>query len=123
MQLPLQITFRHMEKSEALEARIREKAEKLEKFASRITSCRVVVEQSHKHKHKGNGFQIHLDITVPGEEILVSRESDGNHGHADPYIVVRDAFESAKRQIEDFVKKQRGDVKNHHINSQEPPSE
>ena len=93
--------------------KIRERAEKLEQFAGRITGCRVVVEQAHKNKNKGNLFQIHIDITLPGEEIVVSRESGDNPAHADPYVVVRDAFDAAQRQVEEFVRKQRGDVKFH----------
>jgi ribosome-associated translation inhibitor RaiA len=50
MQVPLQITFRHMDTSEAVAARIRERAEELERFFDRIISCRVVVECRHPRR-------------------------------------------------------------------------
>ena len=108
MQIPLQITIRDMEHSDALEAHIREKANKLDEFFDRIMSCRVVVEMPHKHHHQGKQFNVRIDIGVPGSEIVVNRD------HAeDVYVALRDAFDAAKRQIEDYVRKMRGDVKTH----------
>lgn len=108
MQLPLQITIRDFPQSEALEARIREKAAKLEDFYPRITSCRVTVEEMRKHHQQGRHFQVSLDVRVPGNEIVV------NHAHdEDAYIAVRDAFDAAKRQLEEVARMQRGDVKEH----------
>lgn len=52
MQVPLQITFRHMDPSPALEARIRRRAEELEQFSGRITACHVTVESRHRRHHK-----------------------------------------------------------------------
>jgi ribosomal subunit interface protein len=108
MQIPLQITIRDIEHSEALEARIRSKAAKLDEFFSHIISCRVVVELPHKHHHQGKQFNVRIDIGVPGSEILVNRD------HAeDVYVALRDAFDAAKRQLEDYARKVRGDVKTH----------
>jgi ribosomal subunit interface protein len=113
MQLPLEITFRNMEPSEFLEAKVRERAEKLDRFASHIMSCRVVVEAPHKHHNKGNLYHVRIDITVPGKEIVVSREPDQRHAHEDAYVAVRDAFDAARRQLEDYVAHRRGNVKVH----------
>jgi ribosome-associated translation inhibitor RaiA len=113
MQLPLQITYRNMDPSPALEARIREKADKLEQIYDQIMGCRVVVEAPPKHKNKGGLFHCHIDITVPGGEIAVSREPDQRHAHEDVYVVLRDAFDAARRQLEDYARRQRGDVKTH----------
>jgi ribosomal subunit interface protein len=113
MQLPLQITFRHMDRSEAVEAKIREKAEKLDQFYDSIMSCRVVVEPAHAHKHQGNLFQIRIDVTVPGNELAVTREPDAHHSHEDIYVSIRDAFSAMRRQLEDFARVQRVDVKAH----------
>lgn len=113
MQEELQITWRGMEPSGALGARIEEQIKALERFYDRITSCRVVVEQLHRHKHKGNLFNVRIDLSVPGKEIVVNRESGKDHAHEDPYVVVRDAFKAARRQLEDYVRRHRGDVKAH----------
>jgi len=106
MQVPLQITVRDFPQSEALEARIREKAAKLEEFYPRITSCRVTVEEMRKHHQQGRHFQVSLDVRVPGREIVV------NHAHdEDVYVALRTAFDSARRQLEEVVRLQRDEVK------------
>ena len=108
MQIPLQITIRDMEHSEALETHIRDKVNKLEEFFNHIMSCRVVVEMPHKHHHQGKQFNVRIDIGVPGSEIAVNRD------HAeDVYVALRDAFDAAKRQLEDYARKMRGDIKTH----------
>ncbi len=73
MQLPLQISFRHMEPSAAIEAIVREKAAHLDTFAGHIMGCRVVVEPAGKHHQHGNLYEVRIDLTVPGEEIAVTR--------------------------------------------------
>jgi ribosomal subunit interface protein len=108
MQMPLQITIRDVPHSEAVEAHVREKAAKLEEFSGHIISCRVVVEMPHKHSHQGRQFNVRLDIGVPGNEIVVNRDRD-----EDVYIAIRDAFDAAKRQLEDYARRVRHDVKTH----------
>lgn len=100
MQTPLQITFRDIPHSDALDTHIREKAQKLEQFFSGVISCRVVVEQSAKHHHQGKPFNVRIDLTVPGSEIVVDRKED-----EDVYVALRDAFDAAKRQLEDYARK------------------
>lgn len=104
----LQITTRDIPHSDALESHIREKAEKLETFYPHIMGCRVVVEVPHKHKHQGRMFNVRLDITVPGNELVVNREPD-----EDVYVALRDAFNAARRQLEDYGRRQRGEIKAH----------
>ncbi len=108
MNIPLQITLRDIDHSEALEAHIREKAQKLESFFEHIISCRVVVEVPHKHKHQGKAFNVRIDIGVPGSEIVVNRDL-----HEDPYVALRDAFDAAKRQLEDYARRLHGQTKAH----------
>ncbi|HWQ40362.1 MAG TPA: ribosome-associated translation inhibitor RaiA [Burkholderiales bacterium] len=108
MQTPVQITFRDIPRSEALEAHIRQKAGKLEEFHSRITSCRVTVEELSKHHHQGRQFRVRIDVRVPGKEIVANRDH-----HEDVYVALRDAFDAVKRQLEDAAREMRGDVKAH----------
>jgi ribosomal subunit interface protein len=108
MQIPMQITIRDIEHSEVLETHIREKAKKLDEFFNHIMSCRVVVEMPHKHHHQGKQYNVRIDIGVPGNEIVVNRDHS-----EDIYIALRDAFDAAKRQLEDYVRKVRGDIKTH----------
>jgi ribosomal subunit interface protein len=104
MKLPVQITVRDVDASEAVESRIREKAADLERFHPGIMSCRVVVERGARHKHQGKPFVVKLDIGVPGSEIVVNRDE-----HEDVYVALRDAFDAAKRQLEEHARRQRGD--------------
>lgn len=113
MQQPLQISFRHMEPSIAVEAKIREKASKLEQFYDRIMGCRVVVEAPHRHHHQGKLYHVRIDLTVPGGELVVSREHHEKQAHEDVYIAIRDAFNAAQRQLESYAQRQRGAVKHH----------
>jgi ribosomal subunit interface protein len=108
MKTPLQITFRDIEQSDALEAHIREKADKLETFFEPIMSCRVVVEMPHQHKHQGKFFTVRIDIGVPGKEIVVNRDK-----HEDVYVALRDAFDAARRQLEDYGHRLRRETKTH----------
>jgi ribosomal subunit interface protein len=108
MKLPLQITTRNVSLSEAAEDAIREKAAKLETFYDRIMACRVFVEAPHRHKQQGLHYNVRLDITVPGGEIVVKREPN-----EDLYVAIRDSFDAARRQLQSFVKRQRGKVKVH----------
>lgn len=96
MQLPLQITYRAMKRSEALDQRIRDKAAKLQTFYPRITSCRVAVEERHRKRQQGNEFCVRLDIRVPQSEIAINRDH-----HEDVYVALRDAFDAARRKLED----------------------
>jgi ribosomal subunit interface protein len=114
MRIPLEITFRHMQPSEALEAKIREKAEKLEQFYASVMGCRVVVEAPHEHHRQGNLFHVSIDITVPNGELPVTRgHHHRSHAHEDVYVALRDAFDVARRRLEDYGRKQRGNVKAH----------
>jgi len=107
IQLPVRITFRNMEPSPTLEAKIREKASKLERFHGRITDCRVSVEAPHRHHQKGQLYKVSIDLSLPGQEILATTGTGDNHAHEDPYVAVRDAFDAAARQLEDTLHRQR----------------
>jgi len=121
MQVPLQITYHNMEPSPAIESDIREKVDKLEEFSDKITSCRVTVEAPHKHHHKGYLYQVMIDLLVPDSEIVVSRTPRDNHSHEDIYVAIRDAFNSARRQLEDYERRRRGQVKTHEPVAGEQP--
>jgi ribosome-associated translation inhibitor RaiA len=113
MRLPLQITLRDMPHSDALETDIRGRVEKLEQFYPHMMGCHVTVELPGKHKHQGKDFNVRIDMTVPGSEIVVNR----GHGE-DVYVVLRDTFDAARRKLEDYSQKQRGEVKNHSLPAQ-----
>jgi ribosomal subunit interface protein len=113
MPVPLQITFRNVTPSEAVESAIRERFDRLSRFHDHIMSCRVWVESPHRHRHKGQLFEVRVDVTVPGGEILAMRNPDQRAAHEDIYVALRDAFDAVKRQLQDRQRKVRGDVKPH----------
>lgn len=108
MQVPLQITFHDVTHSDALESHIREKARKLEQFYSSLIGCKVVVDQPGLHQNKGKPFNIRIDLTVPGGEIVVDRQKN-----EDVYVALRDAFDAARRKLEDYGRRQRLEIKTH----------
>lgn len=108
MDLPLQITLRGVPRSDALDAAIRDKAAKLQQFYDHIASCRVVVEVPGRHRHQGKHYVVRVDLKVPGHEIAVNRDHD-----EDVYVALREAFDAARRKLQDFAREQRGDVKLH----------
>ncbi|WP_419913638.1 HPF/RaiA family ribosome-associated protein [Hoeflea sp.] len=105
MQIPPKISFHGMDTSEAVEARIMERIDKLEEYHKRIVSCRVAVSAPHRHNRKGKIFDVRIDVGVPGREIVVNREPGKNHAHEDVYVAIRDAFNAAHRQLEDHFRK------------------
>jgi len=115
MQIPLQISFRNMDPSPAVEERIRKKAVKLERFHDRIIGCTVVVEAPHRHHHKGKLYKVRIDIGMPGKDVHVNQEGPKNQAHEDVNVAIRDAFDAAVRQLEDHARKLRGDVKSHGV--------
>ncbi len=108
MRVPLQITSRDIELPDSIEAIIREKSEKLNTFNDQIIGCRVVVETPHRSQQKGVMYNVRIELTVPGAEVVVKREP-----HVDLMAAIRDAFDAARRQLQDHSRRQRGDVKFH----------
>lgn len=113
MKLELQVTFRDMEPSRGIEQAVREKAAKLDQFYDRITSCRVVVAAPHRHHHKGRLYNVRIDLTVPGGELVVNRDNSQAGAHHDVHVAIRDAFDAARRRVQDFARRRRGEVKSH----------
>jgi len=115
MQSPAEIVFRDMPRSDALEQNITDRIAKLEKKFDHITSCNVVIEESHNHKHQGKLFHVRINLHVPEKELVVSREKHDKQAHEDPYVAVRDAFNAMQRQLDDYSRKLRNDVKAHSL--------
>lgn len=121
MKLPVHIQFHGMEPSDALETSAREHAHKLELFDPGIMACRVAIDLEQKHKQQGRPYSVRIDLTIPGHELVVNRVQ-----HEEVYVALRDAFDNMKRQLEEVVRKRRGQVKQHAVplpGEPEPPGE
>ncbi len=105
MRIPLKVTFEGSDPADAVRAAIEHEVERLEKHNHRIIGCRVaVIAPSRKHRH-GVGFQIHILITLPSHENIVVNHApsdDSRHEHVE--VAVKNAFASARRQVDDLAK-------------------
>jgi len=131
MNMAPQITFRNMQPSAMVEDWVLEEIDKLESYYGRILGCRVAVEIPHRHHVKGKQYHIRIRMTVPGREIVVKWEPtlrknarhlgvleltkkwEVNPHHKKLRQAVNDAFRAAGRRLEDYARRQRGDVKTH----------
>ena len=112
MQIPLEITYRDVEKTESLDDLIRRKAEGLDRVCDHLISCRVAVERPQKSQTRGRQCRVRIDMRVPpGHELVVRSEPSRGGIHEEPETVVRDTFDIARRQLKNLVEKQRGRVK------------
>jgi sigma 54 modulation/S30EA-like ribosomal protein len=124
------ITYRNMACSQWLDTEIQKRAAKLATFCPDILSCKVLIEIPHRHHEQGNRFHIRIDIKVPGEMIVAGQAPNLHLGHfdgevprerrstkivvrKDASLAVRQAFDAAKRQLRDYVRVRRSDVKSH----------
>jgi ribosome-associated translation inhibitor RaiA/cold shock CspA family protein len=110
MQEGVQITFLNMDRSEALERRVRERLARLQRHLGDVQACRVVLDSPHKQPHKGS-LGIHLSIAVPGKDIVVKREQRLTESDDHSITIIGDAFQAAERQLEDYLQQRRRQVK------------
>lgn len=113
MQVPLQVDFENMDRSDAIVARVEERVARLERFYPRITACRVIVIAPHRHHRHGKLYAVNISLDVPGNQIMVNQARPKDHAHEDVYVALRDAFDAAQRQLEDHSRKIRQKVKHH----------
>ncbi|MDH5632088.1 MAG: HPF/RaiA family ribosome-associated protein [Gammaproteobacteria bacterium] len=111
----LQITFRNLDHSDAIENAIREKVSKLVAYYGDIISCHAVIESPHKHQHKGRHYHIKVSLSVPGKDIIVKRAPEQRSAHEDIYVAIRDAFDAAARQLKSYAERVHGQIKQHSL--------
>jgi ribosomal subunit interface protein len=115
MTLPLELTLRDIPASDAIEATVRKRAEKLESLYDHILGFHVLIESPHRHHHKGKLYRARVIVNVPGGQVVVKRNPGAHASHEDIYVAIRDAFDAAKRQLQDYAARRRGDVKQHRV--------
>lgn len=111
MSFPLHIAFRNMNASASAEALVRQRAAELEQFSDRISACRVVLDCPHRQNQMSRLYRVHIDLVVPGGTIVVNRDAGSNHAHDDLQVAIRDAFDTARRQLQDHERKRDGAAK------------
>jgi ribosomal subunit interface protein len=116
MDVPLELSFRQVNKTERLEDLIRQRADKLEQFHSQLISCRVAVEQPHAHQRSGNPYRVRIEVRVPPGHDLIAEASPKTHDlHESLERVVSDTFQAMERQLKTLAERQRMDVKHHDV--------
>ena len=114
MQLPLEVSYRGVEKSDDIDTLIRTKADRLDRFCDHITRCTVAVEKPNHAQHSGNNFRVRVDVTVPPGHELVADEKQNEHEMHEPLTkIINDAFKNMERQVKELAERQRHEVKTH----------
>lgn len=113
--IPPQISFRDFEPPAELRAFVQDQVDKLDRFYPSVMSCRVVVEMPHRRHREGNPYHVGIECTVPGRELVVSRDPAADVARVDPYVAVLDAFDAMCRQLEDYARVSRRQVKAHEV--------
>ena len=131
MALSPTITFRRIPGIERVEADVQKRVARLGKYCSSIMAARVLIEPAQRHHHDGNRFHIRIDLTVPGETIVISHEAslrpaarasgalktrkqdEPDRSHKYLSLAIREAFDLARRRLQDYARRRRGSVKQH----------
>lgn len=114
MAVPLRIVFKGMDSSDAIGAKIADRAEKLARFHKRIVKCHVVVEASRSGHRSGNLYAVHVDVSLPGGELAVNNTAKGasrDLAHENINLAIRDAFNAIARRLKDQTQRKRGEIK------------
>jgi ribosome-associated translation inhibitor RaiA len=111
MPLTITVSFQGMDPSEALRAEIERRAQKLLQFAPRLIGCHTTVTFGEQRHQQGNRYLVRVRATMPGGEFDAGGTPPLDQSHQDVYVAVRDAFDALRRQLEDHVRIQRGEVK------------
>ena len=114
MRIAPTVSYRGVDKTDALETLIAEKVEKLEQAYDQISSCRIAIEKVKDHPSGGSPYRVRLDITVPeSREIVVDKSPNEGKQYPPLEAVIRDAFDVAFRQLREMNEQQHGHMKTH----------
>lgn len=117
--IPLEISYRHMESSDALSERISSHAERLEKFYDHIIGCHVVISSSGKtNSHPAKEFAIRIDLKVPDRSISVHERLGAPLSQERISATINHTFHKLRRRLEDYARIRRGQVKFHNSQSE-----
>jgi hypothetical protein len=107
MAFPVDIAFHNMVGSPEVASRLKLHAEGLGRYHSHITACRVTVEEQASRHRKGKLFNLRIAIAIPGREIVVEHAHAHRVTHNDFHLAERDAFNAARRQLQNAVHRRR----------------
>ncbi|MES1245570.1 MAG: HPF/RaiA family ribosome-associated protein [Acidobacteriota bacterium] len=102
MEHPLTITAQGITLPQTIEDTIREKAAKLERFYNRLIGCHVRIAGPGRHHRNGGLFDVRIDLSVPGSELVVNHQAN-----EDLAVAIREAFAAARRRLDEHARLQR----------------
>ncbi len=108
MRKGVEIVWHETEPVSHIEQRIHQRVERLEKFVDRIVGVHVVIEAPHRHHRKGNQYEVRVVVTLPGDDIAVTRRPGDDNAHFDLAVAVRDAFDAVERKLREWKERRRG---------------
>ena len=85
-------------------------------MCDRLTACRISVEAVHNQHRTGNIYEVHIDMLVPGGQLVVSRaphRAREKYASPDVRTSIRDAFSAAERQLKKYNRQLTGEIKRH----------
>lgn len=114
MQTAPQIDFQGIEASADRRQKVLSQIERLEERFGRATACRVVVKGPGGRHQTGGLYEINIHLALPDKrEVAVERTPHQDERFQDFDFALNDAFKRANRQLQDQVRRMRGDVKQH----------
>ena len=111
MTIPLEITCRNFPSTPTIEQHVRKHIQRLARYCDDIVSYRVLVETPHRHQRKGRLYHVRITLRLPGGELVVNRDPPERRAHEEVHVAIRDAFNACRRELQDYVRVRRGDVK------------
>jgi ribosome-associated translation inhibitor RaiA len=109
MQSMINVTFRHIERSAALEARVRDVGERLRRYNAGMTRCHLTVEGGLECAD-GGPYAVRIHLSVPGAQIHADSIQHNGAGHRDVYVALRDAYARARRQLQDLQRERKSSL-------------
>jgi len=113
MDIPPEIAFRRVTPTPAMHQLVSDEIDRLDELDDRLISCRVMVELPQHRHETGDLYAVRIDMNVAGEELVISRTPPGHHTHEDPLQAIGEAFDKARRVLDDAKKRRQGRVKHH----------
>jgi cold shock CspA family protein/ribosome-associated translation inhibitor RaiA len=114
MQVPLEVTYQGVDRSDWSENFVREQVDRLNRYAGEMIACRVAIEKPHQHRNKGNPYHVRVEVTLPPRKDLVAvSEPKTVPASSELRNVIRDAFRAMEKQLKKTRQQRRYDVKVH----------
>lgn len=107
----VEVSFKNMAPSDAVKRDIRARVGKLDQYFAKITRCHVTVEAPHRHHRTGRRYQVRVLVSVPGRRLVVSNDPGREDAHEDIAVALRDTFSALVRQLRDYARTLRREVK------------